>query len=210
MQIRSDDFSQNDPIPAVFAFGRRGTNGEPCVLSDNRNPHLAWRDVPERTASFVLMCIDTDVPTVGEDVNQAGREVPAGLPRAEFTHWLMVDIPVDCRELSAGSCSDGVVAHGKRDPFGPPGARQGLNDYTGWFAGDAGMGGDYFGYDGPCPPWNDALLHHYHFRVYALDVARLELPDRFTLSDVRAAMAGHVLAEAALTGTYTLNPRIAG
>lgn len=210
MQIRSDDFSQGEPIPASFAFGRSGPNGEPCVLSDNLNPHLAWTGVPDRTASFVLMCIDTDVPTVGDDVNQAGREVPAELPRAEFTHWLMVDIPVDCRELSAGSCSDGVVAHGKQSPFGPPGARQGLNDYTGWFAGDADMGGDYFGYDGPCPPWNDALLHHYHFRLYALSVATLDLPDRFALADVRAAIAGHVLAEATLTGTYTLNPRVRG
>jgi len=208
MQIRSDDIQPMQPIPAPFAFGKPGPAGEPCVLSDNRNPHLAWSDVPEATRSFVLACIDTDVPTVGDDVNQAGREVPADLPRTEFTHWLMANIPVDFRELGAGSCSDGVVARGKREPFGPPGSRQGLNDYTGWFAGDADMAGDYLGYDGPCPPWNDALVHHYHFRVYALDVPALDLPERFTLADVRRAMAGHVLAEAALTGTYTLNPSL--
>ena len=32
------------------------------------------------------------------------------------------------------------------------------------------MSGDYFGYDGPCPPWNDSIVHHYVFTVYALDV----------------------------------------
>ena len=62
-----------------------------------------------------------------------------------------------------------------------------------------------YGYDGPCPPWNDDVIHHYHFRVYALDVSRLGVDGRFTAADVRAAMAGHVLAEAAVTGTYTLN-----
>jgi Raf kinase inhibitor-like YbhB/YbcL family protein len=80
-----------------------------------------------------------------------------------------------------------------------------LNDYTGWFAGDADMRGEYLGYDGPCPPWNDALVHHYHFRLYALDVEHLKLADGFTVTELRAAMDGHVLAEAELMGTYTLN-----
>ena len=53
----------------------------------------------------------------------------------------------------------------------PRGARQGINDYTGWFAGDKDMAGNYFGYDGPCPPWNDEIPHRYVFTLYALDVA---------------------------------------
>jgi phosphatidylethanolamine-binding protein (PEBP) family uncharacterized protein len=83
-----------------------------------------------------------------------------------------------------------------------------LNDYTGWFAGDAQMGGDYLGYDGPYPPFNDARVHRYFFRLYALDVASLDLPDRFTAADVQRAVQGHALAEAAVQGTYTLNPRL--
>ncbi len=208
MRIRSHDFDDGQPIPAACAFGRRGDAGEPCVFAGNRNPQLAWSDVPEGTRSFMLMCIDIDVPTRADDVNQRGREVPADLPRAEFVHWLMLDIPRECRELAQGSCSDGVVARGKRMPPGPPGARQGRNDYTGWFAGDAAMAGDWFGYDGPCPPWNDALVHRYRFQLLALDVAALDVPDDFTLADVRAAMVGRVLAEAVLTGTYTLNPAL--
>lgn len=70
------------------------------------------------------------------------------------------------------------------------------------------MEGTYLGYDGPCPPWNDSLLHHYHFRVYALDTPRLPLATDFSLEELRAAMAGHVLAEALLTGTYSLNPSV--
>ena len=90
------------------------------------------------------------------------------------------------------------------------GCRHGLNDYTGWFAGDAQMGGDYFGYDGPYPPFNDLRMHRYFFRLFALDVAALDLPVRFTAGDVLQAMKGHVLAEALVYGTYTLNPSLRG
>lgn len=54
------------------------------------------------------------------------------------------------------------------------------------------------------------MLHHYHFRLYALDLAALPLRQGFTREQLRQAMAGHVLAEAALTGTYSLNPALAG
>lgn len=208
MQLRSDDFNDLQPIPAALAFGKPGAHGEPCVFSANRSPHLAWSDAPVGTRSFALLCIDDDVPTVGDDVNQPGRRVPAALPRTEFVHWILVDVPAGLRELARGACGEGVIAHGKREPAGPPGSRQGLNDYTAWFAGDAAMAGDYLGYDGPCPPWNDDRLHHYRFVLHALDVAALDLPPRFSLADVRAAMHGHVLAEATLTGTYTLNPAL--
>jgi Raf kinase inhibitor-like YbhB/YbcL family protein len=70
------------------------------------------------------------------------------------------------------------------------------------------MGGDYHGYDGPCPPWNDAIPHRYVFTLFALDVPSLDLPPRFTGQDARQAMQGHVLAQAAVTGRYTLNPAV--
>ncbi|CAM0997073.1 Phospholipid-binding protein [Rhodanobacter sp. Root179] len=207
MQLRSDNFENNQPIPATFTFGKRA---DPFALSDNHSPHLAWKNAPSATRSFVLTCIDPDVPSRGDDVNQPGRIVPADLPRVEFVHWLMANIPAECGELAAGACSDGITPRGKREPFGPPGSVQGVNDFTGWFGGDADMGGEYLGYDGPCPPWNDALLHHYHFTVYALDVAALPLVTGFSLAELRAAMAGHVLEQAELVGTCTLNPDVAG
>ncbi|THA29235.1 phospholipid-binding protein, partial [Streptomyces sp. A1136] len=82
----------------------------------------------------------------------------------------------------------------------------GLNDYTSWFAGDGDMSGDYFGYDGPCPPWNDAIAHRYIFTLYAIDQEQLTVTGKFTGTDVHNALQGHVLAQAAITGTYTLNP----
>ena len=205
MLLMSGSFAHGLPIPAEFAFGRLDAEA-PMALSDNRNPHLAWREVPAGTRSFALLCVDTEVPTVFDDVNQEGRSIPADLPRQDFIHWVMIDLPADLREIAAGSCADGVVKGGNRAPNGPPGSRQGLNDYGG-FMGD----GDYYGYDGPCPPWNDERMHRYHFRLYALDIARLpiEKPD-FTASDVLAAIDGHVLAQAEVVGTYTLNRQLQG
>jgi len=203
MRLTSKSFEHLGAIPAEFAFGKPGDD-EPIALSDNRNPHLAWDGVPDGAKSLVLLCIDPDAPTVPDTVNKADREVPADQPRSHFIHWAMVGLPARAGEIEAGSCSDGVTARGKKDPPGPPGTRQGLNDYTGWFEGDADMAGDYLGYDGPCPPFNDALEHRYFFRLFALDTDALSLPGAFTGGDVLAAIQGHVLAEAALMGTYSL------
>ena len=199
MQLRSDSFEHRGPIAAEFALGAPGGFG------GNRNPHLAWSEAPTGTKSFALLCIDTDAPTDGALVADAATPIPVEHPRGDFVHWAMADVPAGTRELAAGSAGDGVVKGGKASPSGPAGARQGLNDYTGWFAGDADLGGDYLGYDGPYPPPNDLRVHRYFFRVFALDVARLDLPSKFTAGDVLRAMQGHVLAEAAIYGTYSLN-----
>jgi Raf kinase inhibitor-like YbhB/YbcL family protein len=205
MQLRSDNFDDGQPIPAEFAFGKRA---DPFALSDNLSPHLAWKNAPSATRSFVLTCIDTDVPSRGDDVNQKGRSVPADLPRVEFTHWLMANIPAECGELAAGACSDEVTPRGKREPFGPPGSVQGVNDFTGWFSGDADMGGEYLGYDGPCPPWNDTIPHHYVFALFALDMEKCPVKRKFTAADALKAMKGHVLGTAKITGLYSLNPAV--
>ncbi len=207
MQIRSNSFEHNSPIPGEFAFGVPAAKDH-VALSDNRNPHLAWSEIPEGTQSFVICCIDTDVPTKPDDVNQEGRSVPADLPRTEFVHWLIADIPAGITDLDAGSCSSGISAGGKTAPAGPDGSVQGVNDYTSWFAGDPDMAGQYLGYDGPCPPWNDSLVHHYHFTVYAVDRDSLALPKGFDLTALRKALDGHVLGEATLTGRYSLNPDV--
>ena len=206
MRLHSDSFQHRGPMPAAFAAGQATADG--VGFAPNRNPHLAWDDVPEGTRSFALLCIDPDVPTVPGMVGRTGVEIPVHQPRCEFVHWVMADIPATVRALAAGSCSDGVVPHGKTRPPGPDGSRQGLNDYTGWFAGDPSMAGDWCGYDGPFPPPNDLRLHRYFFRLYALDVAQLALPERFTAGDVLRAIQGHVLAEDAIYATYSLHPTL--
>jgi Raf kinase inhibitor-like YbhB/YbcL family protein len=207
MHIHSESFDHGQRLPAGFAAGQVNPDGS-VGFAPNRNPHLAWEGVPAGTRSFALLCIDPDVPTVADMVGKAGVEIPVAQPRCDFSHWAMVDIPAEVRAIPAGSCSDGVVPRGKQAPAGPPGSRQGLNDYTGWFAGDADMAGQWHGYDGAFPPPNDLRLHRYFFRVFALDVASLDLPQAFTAADVLRAMHGHVLAEATTHATYSLNPSV--
>jgi Raf kinase inhibitor-like YbhB/YbcL family protein len=141
-------------------------------------------------------------------VNQPDREVPAGLPRVEFFHWLAIDLPPDLTGIDEGEFCAGVVPRGQQAVTGPHGCRQGINDFTGWFSGDAEMSGSYYGYDGPAPPWNDSIIHHYVFSLFALDVAHLAVGDGFTGAEARAAMEGHILGSASVTGTYTQNPRL--
>ena len=199
MRMRSNSFGHGEPIPAEFALGA------PDGFGGNRNPHVAWDEVPDGTRSFVLMCIDTDAPTDPALV-ACEAPIPVAHPRGDFVHWVVADIPAGVREVAAGAASDGVARRGK--PAGGLagiGGRQGLNDYTGWFAADADMRGDYHGYDGPYPPAHDLRTHRYFFRVFALDVDALDLPAKFTAADVFRAMHGHVLGEAAEYGTYSLH-----
>lgn len=211
MKLSSTSWTNGDRIPARHAAGRPDP-GQVVAFSDNLNPQLRWDDVPAATRSFVLICHDFDVPSSGEDVNRPDREVPSDLPRVDFFHWVMIDIPAAAREIVEGTFSRGFVARGKPGPAvdvpGFEGARSGLNDYTGWFARDPERAGRYFGYDGPFPPFNDSLVHHYVFTLYALSVGRLPLEGDFGGHQAREAMAGLVLSEATYSGTYSLNPRL--
>ncbi|MGN6580495.1 MAG: YbhB/YbcL family Raf kinase inhibitor-like protein [Bordetella sp.] len=208
MKLSSLSFADQERIPERYAFCKIDPQSH-VVLADNFNPQFSWHDVPAGVRSFVLICHDPDVPSKPDDVNQEGRIVPADLPRIDFFHWLLVDLPADLREIDEGAFSNGITPRGKGGPLAPMNARQGVNDYTAWFASDRDMSGDYFGYDGPCPPWNDALMHHYVFTLYALDIEELPVQGSFKGADVLSAMQGHVLDQASVTGIYTLNPELA-
>jgi len=178
-------------------------------LSDNRNPHLRWSGAPAGTRSFVLICRDPDAPTRPDDVNKESRSVPVELPRTDFFHWVMVDIPAPVTEIHAGSCSNGLAARGKAVPAGPWVQDRASTTTPVGFAGDPDMSGTYHGYGGPCPPWNDLRLHHYHFELYATDLPHCPvIGNGFHAKQVLAAIQGHVLAEARLMGTYSLNPAV--
>ncbi|GIW71395.1 MAG: hypothetical protein KatS3mg102_0937 [Planctomycetota bacterium] len=102
-------------------------------------------------------------------------DAPGGL----WVHWVLFDLPADSRELAAGLPKTGVLASG---------ARQGLNDFG------------RLGYDGPCPPRGHGP-HRYVFRLFALE-APAGLRGGATRKELLAAIEGHVLGEARLTGTY--------
>ena len=207
MKLTSSSFINGQAIPGELAFCIADRAHHVC-LGKNLNPQLGWYDVPAATQSFALICHDPDVPSRGDDVNREDRSVPAALPRIDFFHWVLFDLPADLREIRQGEFSREVTPRGKAGPAAAHGARQGINDYTTCFAGDNDMRGDYYGYDGPCPPWNDEIVHHYIFTLYALDIAALPLEGKVSGQQLRAALAGHLLDQASLTGLYTLNPAV--
>lgn len=57
------------------------------------------------------------------------------------------------------------------------------------------------GYTGPCPPPGHGP-HHYHFKLFALDVDKLGLPSSAKIVDVENAAAKHAIAQGELIGTY--------
>jgi len=101
-------------------------------------------------------------------------------PGGTWTHWAAFDIAADATGLSEDYPKDDRVGA----------VRQAVTDFK------------RPGYGGPCPPRGHGT-HHYRFRLLALDVDRLDLPAKARFDDVAAAVAGHILAEATLTGTYS-------
>jgi Raf kinase inhibitor-like YbhB/YbcL family protein len=96
-----------------------------------------------------------------------------------WDHWVIWNIPATTAELPENVEKKAVVLGG---------VKQGLNSWP------------EVGYNGPLPPPGHGV-HHYHFKLYALDV-ELSLPARSTKQQVEAAMKGHVLGQAELMGTY--------
>ena len=206
LKVTIDAWAYGDPIPEEYAFCVPADEGH-CAMGTNINPAVRWDDVPSGTKSFAIICHDPDVPSKPDAVNKEGMTVPADLPRIDFFHWVLVDIPAEAREIAKGADSDGITPRGKAPGVCACGLR-GINTYTDWFGSDPDMGGDYGGYDGPCPPWNDAIIHHYHFTVYALDVPSLGLTGRFGGAEALAQIGKYVLAKGEWLGTYTLNPAL--
>lgn len=99
-------------------------------------------------------------------------------PMGTWVHWVIYNLPPDITGLPEGV---------PKSPELPGGAKQGVNDYK------------RAGYGGPCPP--PGQPHRYFFKLYALD-AKLELKPGLTKPDLLKAMAGHVLAEGQLMGTF--------
>ncbi|MBI2664177.1 YbhB/YbcL family Raf kinase inhibitor-like protein [Candidatus Woesearchaeota archaeon] len=121
----------------------------------------------------------------GEDVSPELRieDVPADAkslvlivddpdaPPKVWEHWTVINIPADTAVISENS----VVG------------TQLMNDFQ------------RVDWGGPCPP--PGKVHHYNFKLYALDTV-LELDSSATKQDVERAMEGRIIEETVLIGTY--------
>jgi Raf kinase inhibitor-like YbhB/YbcL family protein len=102
-------------------------------------------------------------------------DAPGGI----WTHWVLYNIPPNRTDLpegvKSGETVEGIGVQGKTSS-------------------------NKMEYDGPCPPKGTGI-HHYSFKIFALDV-RLFLKPGVTKDDVLTAMQGHIIKEAEITGTY--------
>lgn len=98
-----------------------------------------------------------------------------------WVHWVIYKIPASLAALSQD-------IEKTRHPKTPPGALQGVNTWG------------KIGYGGPMPPPGHGV-HHYHFRLYALDTA-IQVQAGLNQDALVQAMQGHILAQGLLIGTY--------
>lgn len=198
MMITISAFENGSSIPEQYAYCKMDP-AHHTTRGENKNPKIVWSDLPNGTKSLVIICVDDKVPSVFSEANKEGAVISKDVPRIDFYHWVLIDVDPNLDEIKEGEDSNGVTEGGKE-----PGKKSygvtGINSYS--------NGNKYGGYDGPCPPWNDELMHEYHFRLYALNVSTLHLNGNFTGPDVLKAMEGHVLEKAQWTGIYTLNPNL--
>jgi Raf kinase inhibitor-like YbhB/YbcL family protein len=98
-------------------------------------------------------------------------------PAGTWHHWAAYDIPASEHSLPEDAAR-------QRTQF-----KQATNDFR------------RAGYGGPCPPHGHGV-HHYHFRLLALSVERLSVPDQPTCREVEREARRHALTEATLVGVY--------
>jgi Raf kinase inhibitor-like YbhB/YbcL family protein len=205
LRVSVDAFKDGEMIPNKYAFCMPAAQGH-TAAGDNFSPSISWSRGPRGTKSYAIVLYDTDSPAEQRDkINKEGVTMTSAIPRKTFFHWVLVDIPPHIRSLKEGADSDARVVHGKPATPAAAGVR-GLNDYTKVTANNDATKGKYYGYDGPCPPWNDAVVHHYHFAVFALSVKSLDLPQAFDGGDALEVMKDKILAQGEVVGLYTQNP----
>lgn len=195
LTISVEGLTHNAPIPARYALCKPTADGK-STSGANQRPTIRWSGAPKGTDSFAVFVMDPDVPADFSDASKEGVVIDAEAERRDFFHYGVVNIPPKTTRLN-GSTTNAPVSVGT-----PLVNDLGQNNYVPHPAD----------FGGPCPPWNDARLHHYHFIVLALDEAvhLSEDADENTAKAVfdRLMEGGHVLASATSIGTYTLNPAL--
>jgi len=93
-------------------------------------------------------------------------------PGGNWVHWLVWNIPPKAREIKEGKKIKGAL--------------EGFNDFH------------QKGYGGPCPP---SGIHHYQFKIYALDQL-LDLPPTTSKEELLKATSGHIIDQDMLVGLY--------
>lgn len=196
LTVGSTSIENGKPIPSKFAFCKPDGKGK-TEPAENISPEIHWSGAPEGTKSFAIVVVDPDVPAKFDDANKEGKTIAEDFPRQNFYHWVQVDIPVTVTSIEEGNDTlNSFPAKYRGNPF--------INDFASFIKDKPAT--DFLGYDGPCPPFNDKRLHHYHFTVYALDNLWSEQANKLLSSlgkDAIPAIEKHAIAKGEIVGTYS-------
>ena len=154
------------------AFADGGAIPDRYAEANAVSPPLVWNSPPEGVRSFALTVTDPDL------------QPELGLPRV-FAHWLVADLPADCRELPEGASRSGVM---------PRQAREFASDFVTFRIPGYGRG-----YGGPWP-LDDA--HRYVFTLYALKTEQIDLDDSADYVEFVRAVLPSAITTATLVGLY--------
>jgi Raf kinase inhibitor-like YbhB/YbcL family protein len=157
--LESASFGSNTTLGTSQVYNKGDCHG------GNVSPELHWSGAPAETRSFAVTLFDPDA-----------RD------GAGWWHWLLFDIDVKTKSLSAG-------AGANIGSNTPPGAISGTNSF-----------GD-LGYSGPCPPRDDKP-HRYVFTIYALSTEHLDVAPGADGEAVKKALTEKSLSSAGLQGQY--------
>lgn len=172
-------------ITPIFVSVILAQGADPMVLASKA--FGAGQRIPDQ---YTVQGQDVSPPLAWDQVPDGCQEFaiicndPDAPSKEPWVHWIIYKIPADVRSLPAGVPAEPQLQN-------PAGALQGHNSWT---------SGRMIGYRGPAPPPKHGV-HHYHFRLYALD-AKLPLGPGADQAELKKAVQGHVLAEAELIGTF--------
>lgn len=198
LSIKVDGIENGKPVPAEHALCIPTKDGK-SEPGKNLRPMISWSGAPAGTESYAVFMMDPDVPADFTDKDQEGKTIAADAKRQDFFHFGVVNIPATASALNGGPSDKApkfgdVLVNSLGDYVSKPGA-----------------------FGGPCPPWNDARLHHYHFIVLALGkdapIAggaknKTAPSDDAKAVYTRLAHSKALLAKGEVVGTYSLNPAV--
>jgi Raf kinase inhibitor-like YbhB/YbcL family protein len=152
MTLTSTDLKPEAEIASAHIYPRCG--------GENISPQLSWSGAPTETKSFVLTMIDTSVTP------------------AQWSHWVVVDIPADVTSLARGVKTLPGAAMQIPSNFGDP------------------------HYDGPCPPAGSGL-HRYELTIWALASPKFSVSADMKATELKDALTAAALSHATLAGLVT-------
>ncbi len=201
LSVSVEGVTHGGAIPAEQAVCLPTADGKSDASGKNQQPKISWSGAPKGTESFAIFMMDPDVPADFTNAGKEGKIISKTAKRQDFYHFGVVNIPASATEYQAG------------DEGTPIANDMGMNKYV----------TPVNAYGGPCPPWNDVRIHHYHYIVLALDkdapihVVHPIAHAKQTSADEpniakntfnRLIGSKHVLAKGTVIGTYTLNPAL--